>query len=471
MIEISVHKKPILSIPSFSISKGKVTFLFGESGIGKSLLSKYVMDLLDLELLQVKATEGLSSEERENGFYVFQEPSSYFNPLQTIDEQLNESDLSSRKENESIYNALWEDNTWMELGHIYPKDYRPSGGEKQRLYAFMALKKMKQEESGFFVFDEPTGNLDEYHRNKMLDSLIGSFKKGKQTVLIITHDYTIIDYIVLNFPKLKSFIEYNELVKTSSELELKPFETSSYISFLKAGNYDFSKSLETDTLFQLNHSIGLFGKQLTIYQNEKPTDLKLGSGSISYLKARSGAGKTSIAKMICGLLDAEHFSFRLNDKRYTEHTPKSEWNRTLWGKKIGLVFQHADRALNPNSTVWEVFKHLPIESMTKTTLLSYLSNVFSHVDEVFLNKKTSELSGGQKQRINLLRTFALNTDIVILDEPFTGLDIKTMNTVLKMISDKLQEGTAFLLISHNESFFDRLIPEKNVFHIKSRIGE
>ena len=474
-ITINDRSKRLVSSDNFFIHESKINIIFGESGIGKSLLSKTLMGLLRDSNLDISINERSYDtyiEESEtysiskNGFYVFQEPSSYFNPLMTIREQIDEGDLEGI-DDQRFFEMLWDDDSWRALLDIYPKDHRPSGGEKQRIYNLMALKKMSNDCKAFFVFDEPTGNLDEFNRDLFLNALIKMYEPSKHTIILITHDYSMIDFIINNHSRQSKNIEYKELVRENKNVSLNDFKVEQYILLHQQFPEELSKKISDDIVLRMEKDVVVYGKNLKFMQNDKDIEFLLSKGSISYLKARSGVGKTTIAKIIIGLVEAEQFKFNLHHESYDHNTPKSVWAKDLWSKKIGFVFQHADRALNSASTIWETFKYLPIESLSKDHVLKHLKLIFPNIKKDFLNKKISTLSGGQKQRINLLRAFILETDIIILDEPFTGLDLLTMKIVLDLVVKKLNKGVSFLLISHNETIFDKIIPQSNIWHLKN----
>ena len=105
-IDICKNGKAIVNIDKYRFSEGKITFLFGESGIGKTLANKAIFGLLDDSLLDVKINglnysafknHDICKSFRKNGFFVFQEPSSHLNPLLKISEQLAEGDISEKK--------------------------------------------------------------------------------------------------------------------------------------------------------------------------------------------------------------------------------------------------------------------------------------------------------------------------------------------------------------------------------------
>ena len=157
----------------------------------------------------------------------------------------------------------------------------------------------------------------------------------------------------------------------------------------------------------------------------------------------------------------------LDGDTLTEHTPRSFWQKKIWGKKMTLVFQHADEALNPRATVLETFHGLPSEKrITREDVRKSLGELFDfEISDEFMNKRVSTLSGGQKQRLNLLRSLFLNTNILILDEPLNGLDFDSTTRVLAMLKEKQRAGKGILLISHNEEIFDALVSKEHVYYL------
>jgi len=148
-------------------------------------------------------------------------------------------------------------------------------------------------------------------------------------------------------------------------------------------------------------------------------------------------------------------------------TPQKTWAKKIWGKKAGMVFQHADESLDLQSTVREAFAGLPLKpSLNRESIKSKLLALFeSPISETFLSKKVAFLSGGQKQRLNLLRTLALGTDLIILDEPLNGLDFVSVKKVLDLLVEKQKQGAALLMISHNEEIFDHVVDPHNVYYL------
>jgi ABC-type dipeptide/oligopeptide/nickel transport system ATPase subunit len=231
------------------------------------------------------------------------------------------------------------------------------------------------------------------------------------------------------------------------------------------------KQKNKSILLHLASDIEVFDRTLSFSRASEPNKtvpLQIQEGELVYLKAGSGVGKTTVAKIIMGLIKAKNLNMNICNVRFNDKTPHTIWRKKIWAKKAGMVFQHADEALNLNSKVKDAFKGLPLRiKLSQNQLLDNLKLVFdSTLSPSFLSKKISYLSGGQKQRLNLLRTLILSTDLIILDEPLNGLDFVSTVKILKLIHKKQSEGIGMLLISHNEEIFEHMVAEDRVYHLK-----
>jgi ABC-type dipeptide/oligopeptide/nickel transport system ATPase subunit len=189
---------------------------------------------------------------------------------------------------------------------------------------------------------------------------------------------------------------------------------------------------------------------------------------MAYLKAPSGMGKTTLAKMLMGLVREGRFSATLAGTQLSEKTQRSTWEREIWGRKAAMVFQHADEALNPRSRVRGVFDGLPgLTILREEVSRQVLAFVSGGSEAGFLERYVGSLSGGQKQRLNILRSLLLETPLLILDEPLNGLDFASMRNVLELLQNRLVQGQGILLISHNEEVFDALIPAEDLYYLAS----
>jgi ABC-type glutathione transport system ATPase component len=488
-ISIVKHGRQLVHIEDFPSEENRITFLFGESGIGKSLIAKALYGLLNSEELTVTingeqyehyCARPKVLELQKHSFFVFQEPSSHFNPLLTLKSQVQEVQAAGVSI-DSILKRLWETNDGKvmdDILNIYPKPYRPSGGEKQRLLLAMAFLKIElfligkhDAEKTFFVFDEPSGSLDDHFRNIFLSFLFEKFRNKKFTVLLITHDYSTISAVQTYAADLRNDITYKELSIESRGLQCVGFVPDLYMNWLKEQKTCVipGKTLQPyRPVLRVASSLEVFGRRLEISKDkegEKICSLEIPPFTMSYLKAASGVGKTSFAKAIMGLVPAKNLHLRLKNVLLTETTLKKYKEEQIWGKRMVMAFQHADEALNQNSTVEGTLSGLQ-GKMSAGKIRTMMGRLFGgNLQNRFLKTKVRYLSGGQKQKLNLLRCLVLDTDVLIMDEPFNGLDFKSIVSILSILQEKQNEGKGILIVSHNEEIFDAVISPEQVYYL------
>jgi peptide/nickel transport system ATP-binding protein len=488
-VHIAAGGRTIVAVDDFSFVRNEISFLFGESGIGKSMLCKAVYGLLDPDDVRVEVNgmpyrAYLDSKEtvaaKRASFFVFQEPSSHLHPLMRIGDQLREGSIVDTAGEAEILGGLWKTADSAKLSgilEVYPKPYRPSGGEKQRILLAMAFKKIALLATNeailptFFVFDEPTGSLDNNYRNQFLGFLFEQFRKRPFTAMIITHDYSIISEVYDRHRDLAGKVHYKELTRQGEgRVRLHDFSPDDYLSWLRQTSSHKTAASAAGPVVTVASAFRIFGHDHRIYRDAARTrtcDLVINKGDMVYVKAPSGVGKTTLAKVIMGLYSPEKFGMTICGKAVSEATPRAFFEREIWGRRAGMVFQHADEALDLEATVAETFEGLPLGyRLTGETLHRALAELFEGgVTDAFLAKKVKFLSGGQKQRLNLIRTIILHPDLIILDEPLNGLDFESVRKVIDILQTLRGKGVALLMISHNEEIFDALVDEEHCYYL------
>lgn len=147
-------------------------------------------------------------------------------------------------------------------------------------------------------------------------------------------------------------------------------------------------------------------------------DLEVKEGEFFVIIGPSGSGKTTMLKMINRLIPLTKGHIYVKDK------PISEYNIQELRWNMGYVLQQI--ALFPNMTVEENIRTVPeMKKWSKEEMnnrVTYLLDSVGLEPEKYRHRKTSELSGGEQQRIGVLRAFAAEPDIILMDEPFSALD-------------------------------------------------
>lgn len=176
------------------------------------------------------------------------------------------------------------------------------------------------------------------------------------------------------------------------------------------------------------------------------------------IAGESGSGKSTLALAILQYL-GENGSVVSGDIRFRgdsliEMSPGEL--RSIRGKEIAHVAQDPEKSLNPSMVVGEqiaetVHIHRDLDkSATQDRVYDILRDVQISDPEFVFNQYPHELSGGMQQRILIAMALSCNPDVLILDEPTTGLDVTTQANILNLIEDlKSEFDTGILLISHN----------------------
>ncbi|MEN8262510.1 MAG: ABC transporter ATP-binding protein [Nitrospirota bacterium] len=191
----------------------------------------------------------------------------------------------------------------------------------------------------------------------------------------------------------------------------------------------------------------------------KDLSFSLTRGSIGCLLGPSGCGKTTVLRTIAGFESVTEGEIFLN-----EHVI-SRKGFTLGPEKrrIGMVFQ--DYALFPHLTVsgnisfglgkiGATEKRLRVSSLLETMHLADVRNKYPH-----------EISGGQQQRVALARALAPRPDLILMDEPFSNLDVSLREKVSMEVRDILKEyGATALIVTHNQLEAFAISDEIGIMH-------
>lgn len=174
-------------------------------------------------------------------------------------------------------------------------------------------------------------------------------------------------------------------------------------------------------------------------------DIAIEQGKLVTIYGDSGAGKTSILRMIAGLLEAESGFISVNKKTWLDTNKGISLKPQQ--RKIGFVFQ--DYALFPNMTVKENLL-FALEKKQDQQIVEDLIKMVELGD--LQNRYPDKLSGGQKQRVALARAMVRKPEILMLDEPLSALDAKMRSKLQDYILKvHKQFNLTTLLISHEIS--------------------
>jgi len=187
------------------------------------------------------------------------------------------------------------------------------------------------------------------------------------------------------------------------------------------------------------------------YDEFKMEDIKLQLhvGEQKAIAGLNGSGKTTLFKLLLGLLEPDSGDIYIFDRKVTEDN--------LWEirQDVGFLFQNPDDQLFA-PTVWEDVAFGPRNlGLTKEEVEDRVEWALERVGmSKFVNRPVNQMSHGQAKRVALAGLIAMRPSILILDEPFTGLDFKMVTNMIDIIQKLRQDGTSILFTTHNSFFIE-----------------
>ena len=163
---------------------------------------------------------------------------------------------------------------------------------------------------------------------------------------------------------------------------------------------------------------------------------KIKKGDIVSIVGPSGSGKTTLLKCITGLCDIDTGSIKLNSKQLKRLEPNL--------RNIAYVFQESP--LFPHLTVnqniifnLKVFDREKLNFIIEKINIGHLKNRYPH-----------EISGGENQRVSVARSLIRNPDLLLMDEPFSNLDLYIKDKLKELVFELISElNTTTIIVNHD----------------------
>ena len=428
---------------NFEIKSGECVVLVGESGCGKTTISKLINGLIPLYqsgtmasdvLLGDKNTADMTLAEisRHVGS-VFQNPRSQFFNIDT------DSEIAFGCENlgmdpEEIRERVNRVVKEFHIEHLAGRNiFHLSGGEKQKI----ACASVSATDPEIFVLDEPSANLD-LKTVADLAGIIKFWKSRGKTVVIVEHRIHYLRDIADRICYVKDGRIAFEW--TPAELEAKGPEYAASLGLRCVNLKQLYKSVilsevegSKDSTKQSTTELIVFKDLHFAYNRKFPvldiSELSLPRNQITAVIGHNGAGKSTLAQVLCGL--------------------RGTWRQKRKARKYGayLIMQDVNHQLFTESVLDEIL--LGMNPQDENSALEILERL--NLKE-YASSHPMALSGGQKQRVAIGSGVSSGREIVVFDEPTSGLDYKQMLAVSATLQKLAASGKTLLVITHDPEF-------------------
>lgn len=403
--------KPI----DFTFQSQAFTLLVGKSGSGKSTLFQIIAQLSPVPYSGQILIDGIDMRQLSVAKRVqlvgilFQNPNHQFT-METLFEELVfslENIAYPIQEIESKIAEVVEKCRSQKI--LHRPIHQLSGGEKQKA----ALAVLFAMNPSVYLLDEPFASIDRKSRLEILGILKELVEAGK-TIILCDHDLSDYEAYIDHMVELR-----NDEVKKIFKI---PSSETREVFSKEVGN--------CQDLFHL--------KQMTCILNDSPLfsipDFTFYEG-VSCILGDNGVGKSTLFRSIL---------------QFQKYKGKIRWKNRLLKKKKSLydeityVVQEADKQFIRASLKKELqLDDLDNENDKRVKEVLQLFDL-----ENSLDKSPYQLSGGQQKMVQLLTIMTSQATVVLLDEPFAGLDDRACDYVCRWIREECQKGRTFLIISH-----------------------
>jgi peptide/nickel transport system ATP-binding protein len=427
---------------SLNLARGEVLGLIGESGAGKSTLGLASLGyarsgcrlasgsirLHGEELLQAVPAK-LRDVRGTRVAYVAQSAAAAFNPAHRLDDQIIEAAVQhgvmdaaeARAQARRLYGKLQLPNP-DRFGQRYP--HQVSGGQLQRAMTVMAMVP----KPNLIVFDEPTTALDVTTQIEVLAAIKDAIRDEGMAALYITHDLALVAQIADRIMVLKD----GRLVEEgpTAQILTTPREdyTRALVNVHRVGSVP-KPPIRPMPALEVRRLGAAYGQHRVL----DGVSLRLDHGRTTAVVGESGSGKSTLARAITGLLPPLEGEVWLAGERLPG-TLSARGKDQL--RKVQLVYQMPDVAVNPRQTVDEIVGR---------PLTFYFGRRGAE-----RRRRVEALLAQVELPAAFARRYPAEPEVMICDEVTSALDAQVADGVLRLLLRlQAETGLAYLFITHD----------------------
>ncbi len=434
---------PILSGFQHAFEPGTLTLIVGPSGSGKSTALRLINGLIPhinsgkvTGKVTVAGLDVATSELAELGQHtatVFQNPRNQFFAA-TVGEELAFARQQAGEPREEIMSRVQQVAQRIGLaGWLERSLHQLSGGELQRV----ACGTMLTSPAGIFLFDEPTSNLSG-EAIEDIATIIRQMKADGATIIVAEHRL----YFLRELVDTVITVDKGRIDRVWAAEEFYALSDQQRREFgLRTLTPPRLAPTRSQPATEVTEGLELRGVRFS-YGSRRILDidqLAFPAGQVTALLGANGIGKTTLCRVITGLAQAERggtISWR--------GKPQSAKQRLAMSS---LVMQDVHRQLFAASVREEVTTGTKSRSDVDVTQILTQLDLSEHAED-----HPMSLSGGQKQRLVIASAVADKANVVIFDEPTSGVDYRHLTQITERVREVAAGGAAVIVVSHDLEF-------------------
>ena len=478
-----VQSCPTLKHIQLTIYEGEKVLIVGPSGSGKSTLAHCINGLIPhiyrgetTGSFKINGQDALSKSIFERSMIVgtvLQNPDDQFIGL-TVGE-----DIAFKLENLKVKKPKMQQMV-KQVARLVEVDsqllaspHELSGGQKQRV----TMAGVMIDDIDILLFDEPLASLDPATGVKTMSLIEEIHQQTNKTIVIIEHrledvlSQKVDRIIVMNEGRIVGDLTPNQLL-ASPLLQDVMIREPLYISALKKAGCQIDESMNPQCLKTMDltscvaplkawfdatppsdnqapSSVLLSFEQVSFgYSKTKQVldqvSFEIHQGEMVSLVGQNGAGKSTISKLISGFYQPTSGRVLFKGKDLSQSTIKER------ADKIGLVMQHPGQMISKTMVFDEVAFGLVARGVGQEEIVRRVHETLKICGLYpFRNWPISALSFGQKKRVSIAAILVLNPEMLILDEPTAGQDLKHYTEMMEFLKSLNERGMTILMITHD----------------------
>lgn len=508
-----VQSCPTLKHIQLTIYEGEKVLIVGPSGSGKSTLAHCINGLIPhiyrgetTGSFKINGQDALSQSIFERSMIVgtvLQNPDDQFIGL-TVGE-----DIAFKLENLKVKKPQMEQMV-KQVARLVEVDsqllaspHELSGGQKQRV----TMAGVMIDDIDILLFDEPLASLDPATGVKTMSLIEEIHQQTNKTIVIIEHrledvlSQKVDRIIVMNEGRIVGDLTPNQLL-ASPLLQDVMIREPLYISALKKAGCQIDESMNPECLKTMDlascvaplkawfdatppsdnqdHSSVLLSFEQVSFGYSKTKQVldqvsfEIHQGEMVSLVGQNGAGKSTISKLISGFYQPTSGRILFKGKDLSQVSIKER------ADKIGLVMQHPGQMISKTMVFDEVAFGLVARGVGQEEIVRRVHETLKICGLYpFRNWPISALSFGQKKRVSIAAILVLNPEMLILDEPTAGQDLKHYTEMMEFLKTLNERGMTILMITHDMHLMleyttralvmanGRLIGDGTTYHVMS----